>query len=140
MKIKSQIRDYILVGLSTSIMMGCLVLIKLYGRNIGVIILLVAALLIFGNSTGNVLRGYALKDAAEEKKKIDIEIKDERNTFIREKAGAKTNYFMLHINSITILILAFMNAELWVVCLFGALIFVQGIISIFTYNYYVKRY
>lgn len=137
MKIKSNIRNYILIGLSASVMMGCLVLIKLYGRNIGVIILLVIALLIFGKSADNVLKGY---DDIEGKKKIDIEMKDERNTFIREKAGAKTNYFMLHLNSITILILAFMNAELWVVCLFGALLFLQGIISILTYNYYAKRY
>lgn len=137
MKIKSNIRNYILIGLSASVMMGCLVLIKLYGRNIGVIILLVIALLIFGKSADNVLKGY---DDIEGKKKIDIEMKDERNTFIREKAGAKTNYIMLILNTCTLYVLAFMNAELWTICLFGALIFLQGIISILTYNYYSKRY
>lgn len=140
MKIKNEMKSYIIAGLSISAVTACVVLTKLYGRNIGTIILLVIFLLIFGKTADNILKGYALKDAPEAKKRAEIEQKDERNTFIREKAGARTNFIMLILNTCVIYFLIFMDAPLWVICLFGALTFLQGIIAVLTYNYYAKRY
>lgn len=139
-KINSQIKNYILVGISAGIIIGCLFTIKLYGRDIRVIIPLVIALLIFGHSVDNVLKLFVIKESTEEKKQLEIEMKDERNTLIREKAGFKTNEYMLYLNTIIIFILGFMGAEFWMLCLFGSLILAQGVISIFLYNYYDNRY
>lgn len=140
MKNNNQIRNYILVGLSSSIMMLCLILIKIYGNNLKLIIHLVIALMIFGNSTNNILKLFVLKDGIEEKKQMKIEQNDERNTLIRDKAGAKTNYIMLLINTAITFTLAFKDVNIWIICLFGSLIFIQGMISIFTQIYYSKKY
>lgn len=48
-KINSQVKNYILVGISAGIITGCLFAIKLYGRDIRIIIPLSIALLIFGH-------------------------------------------------------------------------------------------
>lgn len=139
-KINSQVKNYILVGISAGIIIGCLFAIKLYGRDIRVIIPLVIALLIFGHSVDNILKLFVIKESTEEKKQLEIEMKDERNTLIREKAGFKTNEYMLYLNTVIIFILGFMGAEFWVLCLFGSLIMAQGILSISLYNYYNNRY
>lgn len=139
-KINSKAKNYILVGISAGIIIGCLFAIKLYGRDIRVIIPLVIALLIFGHSVDNILKLFVIKESTEEKKQLEIEMKDERNTLIREKAGFKTNEYMLYLNTVIIFILGFMGAEFWVLCLFGSLIMAQGILSISLYNYYNNRY
>lgn len=139
-KINSQVKNYILVGISAGIITGCLFAIKLYGRDIRVIIPLAIAVLVFGHSVDNILKLFAVKESTEEKKQLEIEIKDERNTLIREKAGSKTNEYMLYLNTVIILILGFMGAEFWVLFLFGSLILAQGILSISLYNYYNNRY
>lgn len=139
-KINSQVKNYILVGINAGIIIGCLFAIKLYGRDIRVIIPLVIALLIFGHSVDNILKLFVIKESTEEKKQLEIEMKDERNTLIREKAGFKTNEYMLYLNTVIIFILGFMGAEFWVLCLFGSLIMAQGILSISLYNYYNNRY
>lgn len=139
-KINSQVKNYILVGISAGIIVGCLFAIKLYSRDIRVIIPLVIALLIFGHSVDNILKLFVIKESTEEKKQLEIEMKDERNTLIREKAGFKTNEYMLYLNTVIIFILGFMGAEFWVLCLFGSLIMAQGILSISLYNYYNNRY
>lgn len=139
-KINSKAKNYILVGISAGIIIGCLFAIKLYGRDIRVIIPLVIALLIFGHSVDNILKLFVIKESTEEKKQLEIEMKDERSTLIREKAGFKTNEYMLYLNTVIIFILGFMGAEFWVLCLFGSLIMAQGILSISLYNYYNNRY
>lgn len=97
-------------------------------------------MLIFGHSVDNILKLFAIKESTEEKKQLEIEIKDERNTLIREKAGSKTNEYMLYLNTVLILILGFMGAEFWILYLFGSLILAQGILSISLYTYYNNRY
>lgn len=139
-KINNQVKNYILVGISAGIITGCLFAIKLYGRDIRVIIPLALALLIFGRSVDNILKLFAIKESTEEKKQLEIEIKDERNTLIREKAGYKTNKYMLYLNTVIIFILGFIGAEFWILCLFGSLILAQGVLSISLYNYYNNRY
>ena len=111
MKINSQVKNYILVGISAGIIIGCLFAIKLYGRDIRVIIPLAIALLIFGHSVNNVLKLFAIKKSTKAEKQLEIEMKDERNTLIREKAGSKTNEYMLYLNTVIIFILGFMSGK-----------------------------
>lgn len=139
-KINSQVKNYILVGISAGIIIGCLFAIKLYGRDIRIIIPLAIALLIFGHSVDNILKLFATKNSTKVEKQLEIEIKDERNTLIREKAGSKTNEYMLYINTVIVFILGFMGAEFSMLCLFGSLILAQGVLSVFLYNYYDNRY
>ena len=139
-KINSQVKNYILVGISAGIIIGCLFATKLYGRDIRVIIPLAISLLIFGHSVDNILKLFAIKDSTKAEKQLEIEMKDERNTLIREKAGSKTNEYMLYLNTVIIFILGFMGAEFWMLCLFGSLILAQGVLSICLYNYYDNRY
>lgn len=140
MKINSQVKNYILVGISAGIIIGCLFAIKLYGRDIRIIIPLAIALLIFGHSVDNILKLFATKSSTKVEKQLEIEIKDERNTLIREKAGSETSEYMLYLNTVIVFILGFMGAEFWMLCLFGSLILAQGVLSVFLYNYYDNRY
>lgn len=139
-KINSQVKNYILVGISAGIIIGCLFAIKLYGRDIRIIIPLAIALLIFGHSVDNILKLFATKSSTKVEKQLEIEIKDERNTLIREKAGSETSEYMLYLNTVIVFILGFMGAEFWMLCLFGSLILAQGVLSVFLYNYYDNRY
>lgn len=139
-KINSQVRNYILVGISAGIIAGCLFAIKLYGRDTWVIISLAIALLIFGSSVDNILKLFSIKESIEAKKQLEIEMRDERNTLIREKAGSKTNQYMLYLNTAITLALGFMGVDFWMICLFGFLILAQGVLSIGLYNYYDNRF
>src|SRR5665647_1888083 len=96
----SQVRNYILVGISAGVIAGCYFVTNLYGRDIWVIILLAIALLTFGLSTNNILKLFVIKESIEAKKQQKIEMNDERNTLIREKAGSKTNEYMLYLSTI----------------------------------------
>jgi len=139
-KINDQVRNYLLVGISAGIILVCLFAINSYSRDIRVIISLAIALLIFGRSIDNILKLFAIKESIEVKKQLEIEMKDERNTLIREKAGSKTNEYILYLNTVITIVLGFMNVEFWILCLFGSLILAQGILSISLYNYYANRY
>lgn len=140
MKNNSQVRDYILVGISSSVIMGCYVLTKIYGSDVRISILFAIAILVFVLSTNNILKLFVINESIEAKKQRKIEMDDERNILIREKAVYKTNEYMLFLNVIIIYVLSFMNVEFWVVCLIGFLVLVQGILSIVLYDYYAKKY
>lgn len=114
--------------------------IKLYGRDIRIIIPLAIALLIFGHSVDNILKLFATTSSTKVEKQLEIEIKDERNTLIREKAGSETSEYMLYLNTVIVFTLGFMGAEFWMLCLFGSLILAQRVLSVFLYNYYDNRY
>lgn len=64
----SQVRNYILVGISAGVIAGCYFVTNLYGRDIRVIILLAIALLTFGLSTNNILKLFVIKESIETKK------------------------------------------------------------------------
>ena len=160
----SQVRNYILVGISAGVIAGCYFVTNLYGRDIRIItvlhqldqkiiyphydfkhltekyfeigmklndfsiqlvkyciILLAIALLIFGLSTNNILKLFVIKESIEAKKQQKIEMNDERNTLIREKAWSKTNEYMLYLSTIIIFVLIFMDVEFWIICLVGFL-------------------
>lgn len=92
----------------------CLFAINSYGRDIRVIISLAIALLIFGRSIDNILKLFAIKESIEAKKQLEIEMKDERNTLIREKVGSKTNEYVLYLNTVITIVLGFMSVEFWI--------------------------
>jgi len=131
-------RNYILAGISAAVLVGSLVITKIYGRNVVIISLLAISLMVFGNSMSEIFKQLAIKGT--DQKELDIEEKDERNTLIREKAAAKTNYFMLTLLSLMTFILVFMNVELWIICLFASLIGAEAIILVLTNIYYSKKY
>jgi len=139
-KNNSQVRDYILVAVSSSVTMGCHVLTKYYGSDVRISILFAIAILVLALSTNNILKFFVIKESIEAKKQRKIEMEDERNILIREKAVYKTNEYMLFLSVIIIYVLIFMNVEFWVICLIGFLVLVQGILSIVLYDYYAKKY
>jgi drug/metabolite transporter (DMT)-like permease len=72
--------------------------------------------------------------------KKNIEVNDERNTIIRDKAKAKTNsIIMLAIIPILTLVLILVNAELYVILALVGLILLNAGLYIGYFNYYNKR-
>ena len=68
-----------------------------------------------------------------------IEENDERNIRILDRSRAKANQVLVYILSIIILVLGFMNVELYVIILFASLLLVQFVLVIIFSNYYAKR-
>jgi archaellum biogenesis protein FlaJ (TadC family) len=69
----------------------------------------------------------------------NIEVKDERNTMIRDKAGAKVNIVMLAILPILTLIFVLIDTELYVILTMVGLILLNPVLYIVYSNYYNKR-
>ncbi|GEM_PF-662414 len=69
----------------------------------------------------------------------NIEVNDERNVHIREKAGAKFNHIMVYVLTAFVLTLGFMNAEKLIIIMASALLLIQLILAIFLSDYYAKR-
>lgn len=69
----------------------------------------------------------------------NIEVNDERNIRIREKAGAKTNQLMIYALSVLVLTLGFMNAGIIIILMVSAVLILQLIFSVYFSNYYAKR-
>ncbi|MGB9928280.1 MAG: hypothetical protein ACPK85_07710 [Methanosarcina sp.] len=139
MKSKNKARDYFLFWISLIVTAGSYFLSGLYGWNTPVIILLVFGLLILGFSIKNIVEAAILEEYGN-KKQYQIEMKDERNTLIREKAGAKTNEYMLYLCTAILFVLIYLGVEFWVILLIGLLTTVHGILSIALYNYYANKY
>ncbi|WP_434655277.1 hypothetical protein [Thermoanaerobacterium thermosaccharolyticum] len=70
---------------------------------------------------------------------IEIEINDERNTVIRDKAGAKTNQIMSYLLLILTITFDFMNVSLYIVFSMVALIVIQVVLFIIFSNQYNKK-
>lgn len=73
------------------------------------------------------------------RRKKAIEIRDERNTSIREKSGYMVSRIMNYLLFAYTLFLIFMKAELIFIILAVALILVQLILIIYYSNYYSKK-
>ncbi len=130
----------VLALLSGAVCVACLAGIKLEGRNLVLAVILVAALMLFGHSTGSMLKALALKKAVEEKKRLEIEEKDERNRLITDKAGARANALMLGLTPPVLAVLVFMKADLLMTGLLAALILVQVAITVAARIHYSKKY
>lgn len=72
-------------------------------------------------------------------KQLEMEINDERNTLIRDKAGAKTNRMMNYLLFILTITFTFMNVNLFIILSMVALIIIQAILFIMFSNRYNKK-
>jgi len=73
------------------------------------------------------------------KRAQNIELKDERNTLIRYKAGTKTNGLMLDLIFILTFVFAFMGADLFVTAMMGGLMLINVVAYTFFSRYYDKK-
>ncbi|MDI3529589.1 MAG: hypothetical protein PWQ23_1408 [Thermoanaerobacter sp.] len=73
------------------------------------------------------------------KQHMGIEINDERNTIIRDKAGSKTNRIMNYLLLVLTTMFAFMGVSLYVVLSLIALIITQGVLFIIFSNQYEQK-
>ena len=68
-----------------------------------------------------------------------IEVRDERNTRIREMAGAKANQITLYYVSFVVIALGFMGESLRIILIVSSVLVLQLVLAIALTNYYVKR-
>jgi len=73
------------------------------------------------------------------KQHLEIEINDERNTIIRDKAGFKTNLIMNYLLLVLTIMFAFMGVSVYVVLSMVALIITQGVLFIIFSNQYEQK-
>jgi len=71
--------------------------------------------------------------------KKNREVNDERNTLIREKAGANTNSIFMKLICIATLVFALLNVELYVTITMAGLILVNGAMYVIYINYFNKK-
>lgn len=69
----------------------------------------------------------------------NIEVNDERNSAIRDRAGARTNRFLSYSLPVVALSFSLMDVELIATLFVCGLILVQAFVSIFYHGYYSKR-
>jgi hypothetical protein len=69
----------------------------------------------------------------------NIELKDERNILVSEKAGAKTNILMLDLIFILTFVFAFMSIELWVTATMAGLMLTNITAHTIFARYFDKR-
>ncbi len=72
-------------------------------------------------------------------RKKNIEVNDERNTVIRDKAGAKVNNIFIWLLFAAILVFILLDVELYITLVLAGLIVINGLINAFYFNYYNKR-
>lgn len=72
-------------------------------------------------------------------KRKDIEVHDERNIRIREKAGAAANRVVNWALVMIILVMGFMKINIIVIAMTAAVIFLDFILLIVLNNYYAKK-
>lgn len=78
------------------------------------------------------------KKTLEEKKLEQIELHDERNIIIRDKAQAKTNLLMVYLCLATIIVLAFLGQYTASVCVSIAVI-IDSVLDSYLTHYYNQR-
>ncbi len=93
----------VIIGI-TLIVLGCTNTIDSFWSGMGSALILVSALRLFNL--------YRYNSSAEYKERVEIELSDERNKFIRNKAWAWTGYLFVIIVSIAVIVLRIMGHEL----------------------------
>ena len=90
----------------------------------------------FGHNLGEILKHFAVKNDPKIAREIEIEMRDERNTTISNKAKAKAYDLMLMTFGGLLLVFALMQVDFYAVLLLaGAYLFV-----VFTSVYYMCKY
>lgn len=90
---------------------------------------------------GNVAGAFLVSEIETEdmKRRIVIEVNDERNIRLKEKVGAKINQVVVYLLSIIVLALGFMGANIVIIFMVVGVMFIQLILAIVLFNYYGKR-
>ncbi|AFM41140.1 hypothetical protein Desaci_2178 [Desulfosporosinus acidiphilus SJ4] len=73
------------------------------------------------------------------KRRIAIELNDERNIRLKEKVGAKINQILIYLLSLLVMTMSFMGAKSVFILMVAAIMFIQLGLSIILFNYYGKR-
>ncbi len=94
---------------------------------------------LFGMFTANLINYRIELKHPEALRKKNIEVNDERNTIIRDKAGTKTNKILMGLICIATLVFALLNVELYITLTMVGLILLEGILYVVYINYFSKR-
>lgn len=98
-----------------------------------------SAILVFG--IGNLLGSFMVSAVEDKRIKqlIEIEVNDERNVRIREKAGYMTSKIMNYVILVLVMALGFMNVNKMVLIMVASLLLIELALVIFFSNYFSKR-
>ena len=90
---------------------------------------------------GNLIRSFMVSKLEDEKMKRSkaIEMNDERNIRIKEKAGYMVSKIMNYMICVLILSLGFMNVDRIIIIMVALLLLAEVILVIIFFNYYSKR-
>jgi len=90
---------------------------------------------------GNLIRSFMVSKLEDEKMKrsMAIEMNDERNIRIKEKAGYMVSRIMNYIICVLILALGFMNVDRMILIMVSLLLLAEVILVIIFFNYYSKK-
>lgn len=131
--------NWILLGVSIVLLAVSLICYKHIGNIIIPSFGIAVGVILFGRSIQGLYNNRLYKKYPKEKQQTEIEINDERNITIKDKAGAKTNYFMLQLTSIAMLALAFMKVDLVYVIIPAAFITVEAVVYFIMYRSIEKK-
>ena len=90
---------------------------------------------------GNLIRSFMVSKLEDEKMKRSkaIEMNDERNIRIKEKAGYMVSRIMNYMICVLVLALGFMNVDKMIIIMVALLLLVELILVIIFFNYYSKK-
>lgn len=129
-----QTKNRILLGISILLLAVSLIRYKSDENKVLSSIFIAFSVLLFGNVIGRISNKFLWNKYFEEKRKMDIEIQDERNVMMKNKAGAQTNRLMLWLLSVCTLALGFMKIDIVYIIIPAILIVIQGIAYLFFYH------
>ncbi len=95
---------------------------------------------IFGLGIGWLIRSFIVSEVEDQQiqKQKDIEVKDERNTQIREKTGYMVSRVMNYVLSAFIMILGFMGADRIIIYMAAGLLAIEFGLVIYYSNHFAK--
>jgi hypothetical protein len=69
----------------------------------------------------------------------NIEVNDERNILVKEKAGARNNLILFYVTILITMIFALLKVEPYVTITMAGLLLLNGILYVVHVNYFNKR-
>ena len=75
----------------------------------------------------------------QQKQQKEIEVNDERNIRIREKAGLVISRIMFYMIIVVLWVFVFMDVDMWIILLMTGMLVVYFVMLIVLTNYYSKR-
>ncbi len=77
--------------------------------------------------------------AKEYRRQNQIEVQDERNVVIKEKASAMVSHIMTYLLSGCIILFSFLQVDKWIIVTIAGLLLGKGVLFTVFINYYAKR-